>query len=303
MTLFAGQIETNTAVAMGNPSGYNFDSVFYGGEGIDGPNPMNQNGPWAHLYNASNARTTWGPNFADSVGLVNNWVMEADSFMSATGSTAQYAQVLHRTSTRTASTSTTHAITVSAITAGNLLVIAEGNNNSRTITKVCTDGGTCAAGNSFTQATSAAATSGTNRSDIWYLLSAPSGGSTTITVTFSASATGREGTVWEVARPSGSWAFDLASNTSAGTGSSNTVSSPSITTTGSTGFVAAIAVVGTTVDKSPNPGNECVAGGNIFTGSTDTTASTISSSAAAHQCVWHDTAAADSFGSSIAGFK
>lgn len=296
MTFFTGQFENNTAVSFNSPAA-KFNAVFYGGEAIDGPNPMYQNGPWGYFTNTSNALSTWTLAFADN-SIRNNWVMEADSFMSASGSTSQYAQIVARSKNAIAATATTLTVTIPSTTSGNLLIIAVGNGNSRTI-----NGITCGASN-FVQATSAAASTGTQRTDIWYILSAPAA-CTSAVVTYSATATNREATVWEVTRPSGSWTFDLANHVNAQTGSGTTLTGPSISTTGSTGFMVGYVSVGNTIPQGGNPaaGNEFVAGGDIFSTTTDATNSSVSGSAAAHQPVWTDSGASDSFCASVGAWK
>lgn len=314
ITLFTGQVENNTAVSFSSPATAHFDAVFYGGEGIDGPNPMDQNGPWGHLYNTSNALSTWTLTFADNSNK-NNWDMEADSFMSATGSTAQYAQIVQRKQTATAATATTLAVTMTAITAGNLLACDIGwMSNAVTISKVCTNGSTCTGSdaNSLTAATSngtAACQETTANPDfhrhIYYLLSAPSGGSTAIQVNYSATTVNREATCYEVTRPSGSWAFDIAGHLDNQTGSGTTLAGPSITTTGTTGIMFAGVSVGNTIPQGGNPavGNEFLTGGDIFATTTDATQSSVSGTAAAHQPIWTDSGASDNNCSSVAAFK
>lgn len=314
LTLFTGQIENNTVVSFNAPSTAHFDAVFYGGEGIDGPNPMDQNGPWGHIYNTSNTLTTWTLNFADSSNK-NNWDMEADSFMSATGSTAQYAQIVQRKQTATAATATTLAVTMTAITAGNLLACDIGwMSNTVTISKVCTNGSTCTGSdaNSLTAATSngtAACQETTANPDfhrhIYYLLSAPSGGSTAIQVNYSATTVNREATCYEVTRPSGSWAFDIAGHLDNQTGSGTTITGPAITTTSATGFMVAGVSVGNTIPQGGNPaaGNEFLTGGDIFTTTTDATQSSVVGSAASHTPIWTDSGASDNNCSDVAAFK
>lgn len=300
MTFFTGQFENNTAVSFNSPAA-KFNAVFYGGEAIDGPNPMYQNGPWGYFTNTSNALSTWTLAFADN-SIRNNWVMEADSFMSASGSTSQYAQIVSRVPIGTLTgASATLAITVPAITAGDLLVVAVGNNSSRNITSVCTDGGTCAGGNAFTQATAgtgALCSVGTARGDIWYLLSAPAGGSTTITVTYAVgTAVNREAMFVEVRRPSGSWAIDTAAHVNSGTGSGLTLTGATMTTSGSTGFGLAYVSVGNTIPQGgvPAVGNEFMAGGSIFTTTTNAAATAVFGASGSHIPVFTDSGTSDSF--------
>lgn len=287
---------TDTSTTMVSPSGCISDTASFGGEALSGPSPIDENNPFGHCNMSSgsqplfvfNESSTIGPGSftADGVGFISGVGIVNAAFNTGSG--------------------TTLAITVPSTTSGNLLAVAIDNflsTGNKTVSKVCLDGTTCAAGNAFTQFTGAVSTgTGHAATDIWYLLNAPAG-KTTVTITFSATGAATEAEYIEAARGSGSWATDGANHVSNGTGSGTTLNGPSVTTTGTSGICLAIAAPSGSITTNPLAGNEFVYANIIFSGSTDAASGLVSSTAAAHQPKWTDGGASDSFSASTGCWK
>lgn len=210
----------------------------------------------------------------------------------------------HKSGHSTAS-ATTVTVTTTSTGSGKLLVVAACNAGTRT---VAASGVTDNIGNTYTQATNAAANanSSVDNSDIWYCLSATSG-VTTITITFTGSAGTfvKDAEAWEVSGFT-SAAFDLAGHTNDNAdGGDNVTDGTSVTTTSTTGFiVGAIKVpAGSVVDVNPNTGNEFTSGGDIASGTDSAFCSFISSTAAAHKPQWHHGNSFINSATSTAAFK
>lgn len=207
--------------------------------------------------------------------------------------------VQHKVNSTSANQATV-AVTVTSTTAGNPLIVGAANGASMTVTGVTDNkaGGT----NIYTQATSAAASQGGGRTDVWYCLN-PGGGVTSVTVTFSVSDTNvKDGWVFEVSGFSAA-AFDLANHLNNGTGVGTTDTGVSVTTTSATGFVVGVIAVGTAIVTNPASGNEFTAGGDIAAGSSNAACSLISTTAAGHQPAWTDSNTNAAFCASTAAFK
>jgi hypothetical protein len=202
-------------------------------------------------------------------------------------------RVVQTSSANSIANTNTITISVVATGSGNLLVVGASNTNAVTIASV-SDGT-----NSFTQASNAAASAGSFRSDMWYLLSSTAG-KTTITITFSGGAGTyyKEGWFWEVQGIT-SATFDVGGHTNNGVQSGGLATGPSLTTTGTKEFVAAIDLTSSAV-YGPAPGNEFVYGGDQ-TADNDGSSSLITKTTGAHQPVWTDDGG--SFVSSAAAFK
>lgn len=205
----------------------------------------------------------------------------------------------------TSASQTTSAATITSSGAGHLIVVGliafDPAPAARTVSGV-TDN----IGNTYTQATGAASSSvsGSTTTDVWYCLSA-SAGVTTVTGTWSGAAwAGSKAViVWEVQGMTTA-AFDLAAHVSNGTGAANLDAGASVTTTGASGFVVGVANTDNSIDLNPNTGNEFTSGGASDPSGTGWAgASLISSTAAAHQPVWHDTNPTSPYGASTAAFK
>lgn len=190
--------------------------------------------------------------------------------------------------------------TVTSTTAGTLLVVGMAQDGSSTNTATgVTDGG-----DTFTAATGAGTSGGGNSvtSHVYYCLSG-AGGKTSVVGTFTNTDTSiKTIEVWEVS----GWntcVFDLAAGTTNGTGVGTDYSGPSVTTTGTTGFVVGVCVsAGMSVTVNPKAGNEFTAGGDISAEGKGF-CSLISSTAAAHQPVWTGDSSGISFNASTAAFK
>lgn len=213
---------------------------------------------------------------------------------------AAVAVVQHKTGQTNAS-QVTVPITVTGTAAGNLLVVATGNAGTRTVTKVCTDGTTCAAGNSFTHSVGCDSALGTDEAEIWYLTPSTAG-VTTITISFSGSSGtfNKEGWAWEVSgftNPT----TDGCQVVNSGTAAASTATGASITTTATAGFVAAVVISSANITVNPKAGNEFTGGGDI-SATSDAACSLVSASAAAHQPTWTTTTGA-TFNSSTGAFK
>jgi hypothetical protein len=293
----------NTVTSVSTPSsGCPFDAGSYGGENLSGPggstNPViGNNNLWAHCYFSAGAQPWFVVNESSSTVATSAWAVD---LVGVFGTGIGIKQWTENFGTSSASLALTQLKT---ITSGNLLVAAI-DNSGGTVTKVCLDGTTCGAGNSFTQMTGAVSTgSGHGATDIWYLLSAPSG-KTTATITFSASQSNVQATFTEVQKGSGSWATDgNATHVTNGTGSSNTDTGSSVTTTGSADYCTAIISVSNGVTAAPKSGNEFTYGNVIFANTSDAASALLTTSATTHTPTWTDSAAAGGFSSSTGCWK
>lgn len=309
LAVTAGQQGFNTSVSIGTPTGWFWDGGFFGGETLNGggtpESVVDQNNVWAHGYSTTlGTQTTFSINqtttFTNSTA--SNFNVDLLTFLTSTG-----IGIKHFTSNQATSGSTL-AITVPA-TKANLLVISTGfydGSTVRTVSKVCTDGTTCAAGHSFTQLTSAASTdtSSTSGTDIWYCLSCTSG-ATTVTISYSGAVTTSEGFYWEVQKGSGaSWAADGGAHVNAGTTSGTTSTGAAVTPTGTQDFcVGHIDVSGSGVSANPLSGNAFVYPGTTpdFSGTGGAAASLLTTSSSAQTPQW--TTSTGTFNSSTGCFK
>lgn len=196
---------------------------------------------------------------------------------------------------------TSVSVTITGATGGNLLVCCPGWNDATRSVLSITDGTA-----NFTQFTygggnNVVFTDGTRKTDVWYLPSATPG-ATSVTINWSNGASSgfnKEGWVFEVAGYN-SATPDVGGVSSAGQ-VSNTLNGPTIITTTSACFIAAVTVVSDAVDQNPFIGNEFTTGGDI--GATfDAACSLITTTSGSHQPKWH-TAGNSSFVSSVAAFK
>ena len=283
LTVVNGSLSYNTALTMAAPSGAYFDGASFGGMALDGPEPIDQNNPQDHYYFNGTGNQTVSQNLSSSSEAVGQLAYDLLNFLSPSGIGVINSVACVGTS------SATLTCTVPA-TSGSLLVVAPSNFNStaRTVSKVCLDGTTCAAGNSFTQFSGAAAagSSSVPATDIWYLAN-PNTGKTTVTITFSASASNTEVTYWELVKGTGtSWATDGTTPVHLGSVSSSTASGGSVTTTGSADFCAATFGVSGTVSAAPLSGNEFIypnAGASGYSDGAGASVSLLTTSATAHQ--------------------
>lgn len=149
---------------------------------------------------------------------------------------AALVKVQHKTNTATSGS--TVAVTVTALTGGNLVIVGIGGSLSESVSTVG-DGG-----NTYVQVTSAKATEAGGRwTDIYYAVNI-TGGSTTVTVTYSATSAARKAAeVWEVSGAATSNPLDGNGVGTTGVGAGGIYTGPSITTTQANTFIAAVARV------------------------------------------------------------
>jgi hypothetical protein len=301
LVIVNGGLAFNTALTVAAPSGCYADMASFGGMSVSGPEPVDQNNAYDHCYSAGTGNQTFTQNVSSSTLAVGNLTDDFINFLSPTGIG------IINTANNQGTSSASLAITVPSTTAGNLLAVAIGNYNStaRTVSKVCTDGTTCAAGNSFTQVPSAASV-GTSlaATDVWYLANAKAG-VTTVTVTLSGSATNVEGMYYEVEKGNGgTWAVDNSgsgAHVSNGSVSSSTATGASITPTGTADFCVANVGVSNQVTANPKSGNAFIYPGVIFSNTSDAATSLLTTSSSAQTPAWTD--ASGTFSSSTVCFK
>jgi hypothetical protein len=296
LVLGAGGQAFNTFLSC-TPSGCRADSSTTGGQDVSGPYQVWQNNFWFHYWLSNPATVAYS--LALSGSLANNWETDFVSFLSPTG-----IGIVNQASNQ-AKTTQTLAITVPATRVGSLLTVNIGSFNAtaRTVSKVCTDGTTCAAGHSFTQGTGCIATDAINglSTDCWYLLSATAG-VTTVTVTLSSSASNVEAQYYEVVKGDGSaWTFDGGNHTNSGTVSASTATGPAVTTTGAADFCASNVAVTNLVTANPKAGNEFINGGTLFSNTGDGAVALLTTTAGSHNAAWTD--ASGTFTASIGCWK
>jgi len=265
LTDAVGIVAFNTGTTVLSPAGAtnHADEGFFGGQTIDGgaspQSIIDQNQIWTHSYQTGIvAAQNWQWNAAvTEASETNNVGIDLLSFLTNSG-----IGIVNTTSTQGTSGSTL-AITVPATTANNALVVATGFYDGatvRTVSKVCTDGATCAANHTFTQLTGAAAANVANTllgTDIWYCTNCTAG-ATTITITYSGAITTADAAYWEIAKGAATtWAADgNGAHVSNGASCSTTCTGASVTPTGTQDFcLAIIETSGTGVTVNPKTGN------------------------------------------------
>jgi len=290
----------NTAIAMSSPSGWMFDAATNGGEDRDGPYPVDENNVRAHGP-ANQTVSTWTVTETDSATAPDLTAGEVDSFLapSATGVGLVQPPV---SNFGTSASSLTLSITVKY--SGDMLIVGTGvfnGSTGRTVSKICLDGTTCAAGNAFTQVTGAASAASSNEAntDVWYLAGA-SAGAKTITVTFSGSSTNVEGAAYEVM---GVTTPDTAAHINNVAFSSSTDIGASVTVAGSPEFILGIITTSFSIADNPAAGNEFNAGGVIYGNTKDAINCVITSTTGLHQPVWTDQGATGTNNGSTVAFK
>lgn len=287
---------TQTATAITSPACGVFDVVTFGGEGHDGPEPVDQNAAFGHCITTSNSQQTWTFTLTDAVspGASNG------SLFSFQGAGATFAPVAltYQSSTQSVANAVTLSLPIRPTVAGESIILGIGGGGSHTVTRVSADA-VCTNAD-FTAATNAASSNGTQRADVWYLLNTAGKSNVCVTYSGTASAFNKEIKVWFV---KGLTAFDTGNHTNAGAAVANVITGAAVTTTASAGFVVSVVTVNNQVDAAPNTGNEFSDGGVIWPGTTDAASALISASAATHTPTFHDAGVTDPFGSSTAAFK
>lgn len=85
VAIFNLQEAQNTSTSISAPSGSGFDGFYYGGEGLSGGHPPDENNGWAHFTFATGAQQTWTTGFADSSSI--GGYSYRSSFFGASGAT------------------------------------------------------------------------------------------------------------------------------------------------------------------------------------------------------------------------
>lgn len=193
-------------------------------------------------------------------------------------------------------------ITVTATSAGNLMVVAACNTGTLTVSGVADN----AAGGSSVYAQVAGAQfvgNANDLGDVWASLNVK-GGVTQVTITFSAADTSiKDGWAMEVSGLS-SPVVDVKNVANTQTGVGTTDTGASVTTTATDGFIiGVITTSGSVLGGNPAGGNEFTAGGDVQATTGNGAVSLISTTAAAHQPVWTDAGSAQTFGAATVAFK
>jgi hypothetical protein len=290
VTIAAGSQTFSTSTGLVSPGACLFDASVQGGENLSGPWYRDQNNAFLHCntggtpvssnIEVSQTSTSQNP---------NGFGLDALSFTS-TGI------VLLHTANADPTSGSSYTLTVPATTAGNLseVAIQAYNNPARTVSSVTLGGSSMTCPSAATEAGS----STVGMTTVCYLNSDPSG-ATSLVVTMSGSISNLDIEYWEWQKASGgTWTFDVAGAT-AGTGSGNTVTSPSVTIAGMDVCAAVVAVQGSGLQNAvPLPGNPFVYGGYIFSADRQGTASGLIASGTA-QANWNDQTSGDGYNSSI----
>ena len=273
--LSAASQHTNTAGAVTAPTGALFQSTTWGGQNSDGPSLPNQNNFWALYQSSSSATQTWTYTTINTATTEGEYGAEIASF-GASGATYSGPSVVqspyHEVTTGSTDTVTMNTATLSGTTL--IALVGSFNATGRTVSKVCTDGTTCAAGHSFTRATSATASlSGGNEVEIWYCLSCTSGVSS-VEATYSGTISNGEMKVIEVRNLS---TFDVAAAKSNATGTGGSVDTgASVTpTSGHVAFIVSITAVSNVTLQNPVLGNAFGYDNVIFNNTKDATGALI----------------------------
>lgn len=298
----------NTTIGISSPSNCRFDSASYGGMSLSGPEQIDQNNSWVHCPVSSILSAYPTLTLSDSSTGTSGDTEDIIGIWSGTD-----IGILHHAS-NVNTVASSLAITIPSTTAGSLLVVEGGTFNSSTggsISTVCLDGTTCAAGNAFTKyvaATVAGVSSSRGSVEVWYLLNAPAG-KTTVTITLPTSNNNNEGAYYEVRKGNGgSWSIDGA-NTTTGTSNGTTGvisgSAASITTTGTNDFCISGTSVGGqgTVPPGGFTNSTYLYAQVQFNNTTDFNSALITNSASSYFPMYKDNSLADSFSLNNACFK
>jgi hypothetical protein len=292
----------NTSKSVSSPTGV-WDGASFGGMTLDGGGTpgevIDENNLWAHHYFSSGISSRYAYNQSSATEATSNYAADLVGMWGG----GDFG-IIHYTE-GLATSASSKALTVPSTTAGNLTVVtvSDFNSTARTVSSVCFDGTTCAAGNAFTQYTAATTTGNTSHAntDIWYILSAPSG-KTTATVTLNGSASKINVSYWELQKGTGNWATSGGNKVTAGTITAGHLDNgPTVSSLTGSNFCAAAVGTDGGVDINPNTGNAYVYGGILYNQS-DAAVSTITSAASA-QPVWHDTNTSGTFNASNGCFK
>jgi len=301
--LSASSQHTNTAGAVTSPTGALFQSTTWGGQNSDGPSKPNQNNFWGLYQSSSTSTQNWTYTNINTAENEGEYGAEIASFAAPSATFANPSIIqspYHEVTSGSTDTVTLNTSTLS----GTVLIALVGSFNAtgRTVSKVCTDGTTCAAGHSFTRATSATASlSGGNEVEIWYCLSCTSGVSS-VEATYSGTITNGEMKVLEVRNLT---TFDVANHVNNATGSAGaTDTGASVTpTSGHVALIVSITAVASATIGSPDVGNAFGYDNVIFNNTKDTTGALIvSASGSSYAFASTDQGASGSFCNGTASF-
>lgn len=283
--LVGGEIN-NTAIALTGAATNYWDSATYGGENIDGPQPIDQNNMYGHAYVTATGSQTWGYTLTATGAGPGGTTSDLVNFLGTSG-----IGIVNFTSCQQSTTSSDLHCTIPSTTSGNLIAISVGayNSTARTISKVCLNGNsTCSTGTQLAALTGSTTTGNSSQgvSAIWYVLSSPSA-QTSFDVVTSNTTTSREAACYEVQKGNGgTWVTDGGNIVQNGTAGA-TSSGGSVTPTGSPNFGLAHITISSAVNNNPNTGN---AWNYANTGTTFTTGdaatSILTSSTSAQTPVW-----------------
>jgi hypothetical protein len=296
LVLAAISNNTNTVTYVTSPSGALLDSATYGGQSENGPSLPDQNNGWFLLPNTAATAQNWTAGYIKS-DTRGGWLGQVLAFVASTGSLSG-PSIVQRAQNQATSAST---LTVGSgqgwtSSGANTLVAVVGRVGGTSVSHVCTDGTTCAAGNAFTCV--AAATLSTQGTTVCYL-TGHAAGVTAIEAQFTASASNSEMGVFEVANISG---LDTSNSTSSGTGTGTNDVGASVTSTGSPSICMSITTVSNAVNYNPTAGNPFGYGNGFFSNTADAYGTLIAAAGTYHYDVT-DAGSGSSYANSIGCFK
>ncbi len=218
--------------------------------------------------------------------------------LGASLSQASVAVVQHKSNSGAAS-SNKQAASVTALHAGNLIVVGVCATGSATVSSITDNGSTK---NTYQEVPGSKSANGTSSCDVWYAVNSHSG-ATSITATFNKTGTFEKNVeVWEVSGMSTdvSQVIDTASVVNNGPSTTSPLGA-AVTTTTNSSFIAAMMFPHGNTTANPASGNPFTAGGDISSQSSVGQVSLISSVAGTYQPQW--TTTNDTFNASTAAFK
>jgi len=289
----------NTSVALSSSAQCTGDMAIDGGDPESGPWPRSQNNPVGHCYYAGAAASQWTWPQTNASTQTGGNSEDIVAFWGTTG-------IGIKNSLSKVGTTTSIALTVPSTTAGNAGLASISGTSGLTLTSLCLDGTTCAAGNVFTCPAGAHATAH-GGGPVWacYNLNM-NGGKTVLTATFGGTHTHTQLFYQEIqdGNSGGSWSLDGTAETSTGAGGSSAVcdggyclTGATITTTGTNDACVAAVSVGGSVIFSPtySPANSFLYGGTIFTLTGDAAASILTTTSGSQIAKFSDSTSGDSF--------
>jgi len=301
-----GSEGTNTAIALTAPSGTGsncqFDAGSFGGEPIDGPQPLWQNNPFGHCIPSAG---TIGPPFTFTLSASGStgWTGDVVGFWGSGG----IGIIDGESDQATSGSSLNFALTKASIQNNLMAVEIAQQSGSAAIStsSVClSSGGSCITGGTMSKAAGATAATGHMTPSIWFV-SAPSTAASQIHIVFSGAVTNAELTIYQVAKGSGSsWSQDGSGGaTNAGTCSGTTCTGPSVTTTGTNDFCLAGFGVNGSLTTAPASGNSFSYAHTIYGNTQDGSVALITTTAGSKTPVVTDGTSGDTFYAANACFN